>query len=403
MTDALLITLGILLLIGLGVVAWQLQRLRESLVHRPHTNAGLEDSMKEQRVAIESLREQTERSLLRDEPLVVRSPLEALPFRSALSLTPMWEGIQRSSEEQVIQQFAARLGDGVVTGANAIKFIQSTGEYVVEFSKQGRELLQVGQATLMKSKETGRMIPKLIGLDGRIIESGKEVGKLSSVAGKVASLSSIIIGAAHIISGADVAKKVAQVGRDVQFLVQARQNEKVAKLEAIYHSAQQILAEPLSEHARWELRRQMREIAEVRATWRRDLETKLERVNDPNSIGFFHHYLRTQHSKDKQVASGISVCQEDLVMVEVSMVMQIALAQPIGDLDVFLTRGLPSELSLLRQTAQLLHGKAAFISGNSPDVHVEPMIGALNELIGRMSSLTPSDSETTAMENRADH
>ena len=100
--------------------------------------------MKEQRAAIESLREQTERSLLRDEPLVVRSPLEALPFRSALSLTPMWEGIQRSSEEQVIQQFAAQLGDGVVIGANAIKFIQSTGEYVVEFSKQGRELLQVG-------------------------------------------------------------------------------------------------------------------------------------------------------------------------------------------------------------------------------------------------------------------
>jgi hypothetical protein len=53
---------------------------------------------------------------------------------------------------------------------------------------------------------------------------------------------------------------------------------------------------------------------------------------------------------------------------------------------------LPSELSLLRQTAQLLHGKAAFISGNSPDVHVEPMIGAINELIDRMSALTSSDS-----------
>jgi hypothetical protein len=71
----------------------------------------------------------------------------------------------------------------------------------------------------MKSKETGRMIPKLMGLDGKVIESAKEVGKLKSVAGKVASLSSIIVGAAHIISGADVAKKVAQVGRDVQFLV----------------------------------------------------------------------------------------------------------------------------------------------------------------------------------------
>jgi hypothetical protein len=394
--DTVLVVLAILLLIGVGVVVWQLDRLRITLNHRPSSNAVLEDSMKEQRAAIDSLRQQTERSLLRDKPLVIRSPLEALPFRSALSLTPMWEGIQRSSEEQVTKQFAAHLGDGVVAGANAIRFIQSTGEYVVEFSKQGRELLQVGQATLMKSKETGRMIPKLIGLDGRIIESGKEVGKLSSVAGKVASLSSIIIGAAHIISGADVAKKVAQVGRNVQFLVQARQNEQIARLEAIYHSAQQILAEPLSEHARWELRRQMREIAEVRATWRRDLETKLQRVSDPNTAGFFHHYLRTQHSKDRQVAGDISVCQEDLVMVEVSMVMQVALAQPIGDLDVFLTRGLPSELSLLRQTAQLLCDKAAFISGNSPDVHVEPMIGAINELIDRMSALTSSDSDAAS-------
>jgi hypothetical protein len=236
-----------------------------------------------------------------------------------------------------------------------------------------------------------------LALDGRIIESGQEVGKLGSVAGKVANLGSIIVGAAHIISGADVAKKVAQVGRDVQFLVQARQNDQIAKLEAIYHFAQQILAEPLSEHARWELRRQMKEIAEVRATWRRDLETKLERVNDPNTAGFFQHYLRTQHSKDKQVASGISVCQADLVMVEVSMVMQIAFAQSIGDLDVFLTRGLPSELSLLGQTAQLLREKAGFISGNSPDIHVEAMVGALNELIGRMSALTPSDSDVATV------
>src|SRR5439155_27321399 len=139
-----------------------------------------------------------------------------------------------------------------------------------------------------------------------------------------------------------------------------------------------------------------RQIAEVRATWRRDLETKLDRVNDPNTARFFQHYLRTQHSKDRQVARCISVCQQDLVMLEVSMVMQVALAQPIADLDVFLTRGLPSELSLLRQTAQLLRDKAAFISGNSPDVHVEPMICAFNELIDRMSALISSESDAAS-------
>src|SRR5205814_1551843 len=96
--DALLLTLGILLLIGIGVVAWQLQRLRQTLIDHPNGNMVLlEDSLRQQSAAVDRLREQTELSLLRDEPVVVLSPFEALPFRSALSLTPMWEGIQRSS------------------------------------------------------------------------------------------------------------------------------------------------------------------------------------------------------------------------------------------------------------------------------------------------------------------
>src|SRR5581483_5345761 len=106
--------------------------------------------------------------------------------------------------------------------------------------------------------------------------------------------------------------------------------------------------------------------------WRRDLETKLHRVNDPNNAGFFQHYFRTQHSKDKQVVTGISEGQEDLALVEITLVLQIALAQPIGDLDVFLEQSLRSELQLLRGTTELLTEKARFISGQSPDVHAEP-------------------------------
>src|SRR5262249_12249198 len=151
-----------------------------------------------------------------------------------------------------------------------------------------------------------------------------------------------------------------------------------------------ILAGPVTEHAQWEIRRQMREVAEIRATWRRDLETRLYRVSDPNNAGFFQHYFRTQYSKDAQVAGEISEGQEDLALVEITMVLQIALAQPIGDLDILLNCGLPSELNLLRGTANLLAEKARFISGQSPDVHVEPMIAAMNDLIRRMSALTDS-------------
>jgi len=298
----------------------------------------------------------------------------------------------------MMTQFTAQLGDGVLAGTNAIRFVQATGEYVIEFSENGRDLLKVGKATLMKSKETGRMIPHLIGLDGKIIETGKEVGKLKSVAGKLASLSSMVVGAAHIISGADVARKLAKVGRDVTLLVEAMHNSKMGKLEAIYHSAQQILAKPLTEHVQSEIRLQMREIAEVRATSRRDLETKLQRIANPHTGGFFQKYFTTGRSKDKQVAREISECQQDVALVEMTMVLQIALAQAVGDTEAFFHHALPSELSLLRGTAKMLGEKACFISGKSSDVHVEPMIAGISGLIERMSSLAPVEQGSTASE-----
>src|SRR5438874_173011 len=80
----------------------------------------------------------------------------------ALAVTPMWNGIRDSSEELLVRKFTQHLGDGVIATENAVRFVQQTGEYVVEFSEKGKELLQVGQATLMRSKETGRMVPTLL-------------------------------------------------------------------------------------------------------------------------------------------------------------------------------------------------------------------------------------------------
>ncbi len=299
----------------------------------------------------------------------------------------------------MMMKFTAQLGDGIVAGTNAIRFVQASGEYVIEFSEYGRELLKVGKATLMKSKETGRMIPKLMGLDGRIIEAGQEVGKLKSVAGKLASLSSMIIGVAHIISGADIAKKLTKVGRDVTFLVEARHNSQMGKLEAIYHSAQQILVKPLTEHIQSEIRLQMREIAEVRATCRRDMETKLKRIANPHTGGFFEKYFTTERSKDEQVAREISECRQDMAMIEMTMVLQIALAQSVGDTEAFFHHALPSELSLLRKTAKMFGEKASFITGKFPDVHVEPMSTSFNELIERTSALTSIEHSLTGEES----
>ena len=81
-----------------------------------------------------------------------------------------------------------------------------------------------------------------------------------------------------------------------------------------------------------------------------------------------------------------------------TMVLQIALAEAVGDAEAFFHHALPSELSLLRGTAKTLGEKAFFISGRSSDVHVEPMIAGISGLIERMSSLVPVAQDSTASE-----
>ena len=303
----------------------------------------------------------------------------------------MYNGLRVAAEEQITVQFTQIFGDGVVASANAVKFIQATGEYVVEFSEKGKQLLQSGKAILMKGQGTGRMIPNLVGLDGKIIEQSREVGKFKSLTGKLASVSSMIVGAAHVISGADVAKKLDEVRRDVKFLKEARKNDHLAKLEAIFDTSKQLLSQPLTENGTNQIRGFVHDLRELRATWRRDLETKLEEITNPNDAGRLKRFFSRQRSRDRKVADSISALIGDISLIESSLVLQIALATSIADAEALVYEVLPGELRLLRKTLGLFREKAGYISGKLPDVHVEPVLATMNQMVERMSAFVPND------------
>src|ERR1700732_3818404 len=113
--NAILIAFAVLVLCGIGCVLWRVYQLRVDV------SRGLTE----------------DRTYPREESQLIRSPLAGLSFSQALSITPMWEAIRSSSEEMMMTQFTAQLGDGVVVGTNAVRFVQATGEYVIEFSEHG--------------------------------------------------------------------------------------------------------------------------------------------------------------------------------------------------------------------------------------------------------------------------
>ena len=250
----------------------------------------------------------------------------------------------------------------------------------------------------MRSKDARQLIPTLLDLNGKIIEHAREIGKLKAVVGKLASLESFVVGAAHIISGADVAKTVEEVRNDVKFLVEGRKNEHLGKLEAAFRTAKQRLDEPQTEANRSELRSLMHEIAILRAIWRRDLETKLENIKNPKNAGFIKRFFTRQRSSDKRVAGDISEFQRDVDLIEVSLVIQIGIAQATGDAEALFLCAVPDELKLLRKTSQLLSEKAGYII--LPQIQVTPIQEAMKGLIGRMSALVPSEQVFTGESER---
>src|SRR6266568_8153740 len=142
--DAILVVVAIVALAAIGFVVWQIRRFRVDV------GSGFE-SVREQIAAehseIKKLKEVVattdERSVALVEatdrhadqtltlakriddpvaavesfrkqalPLVIRSPLEGLSFTDALSIRPMWDGIESSATELMMLQFTSQLGDG---------------------------------------------------------------------------------------------------------------------------------------------------------------------------------------------------------------------------------------------------------------------------------------------------
>jgi hypothetical protein len=67
---------------------------------------------------------------------------------------------------------------------------------------------------------------------GRVIEQLKEM-PVSTVTARLATLSAAIVGAAHFIAGADLAKRLSRVESKLDLLLASRRIDQLARLERI--------------------------------------------------------------------------------------------------------------------------------------------------------------------------
>ncbi|HEY1258723.1 MAG TPA: hypothetical protein VGF34_05685, partial [Stellaceae bacterium] len=163
-------------------------------------------------------------------PSASLGPVERLSFMESLDSERF-----ATAAEAAAKEFLARLWcsafDGATVTLNGVRLLSSRVEMIVTASKGGRELMGSGLATVSRHADSGRLLPVVVDVKtGKAIELMKEAPAARRLA-QLTALSSMIVGAAHIIASADIAKKLKIIDGKLDTLLAYRRLDQAAALE----------------------------------------------------------------------------------------------------------------------------------------------------------------------------
>lgn len=319
------------------------------------------------------------------------NPVSRLSFTNSFDPDLFAIASEQSAVSHLNDLLRTGVGDGIVLTVNGVRLLPSSAEMIVSISRDGQKLLEQGKAVIARHLQSGRRLPILRDArTGEFIESFKEA-KMATTLSRVGALSAAIIGAAHIISGADIARRLKEVEAKIDLLIVYRRIDQMATLERIYTAARELISGPLGSEERWELWRLRNELRELRLAWRREFQHHLNLIEDPRDAGWVYRMFTWKKASDQKIHSRITDAQINVTLMEYSMRLDHVLAAIGGTLDKFEIT-LADELFDLDELAKLLQSKANLISGRYQEVTVEPTVKVMTEIVQQYRTLLPDTS-----------
>ena len=277
--------------------------------------------------------------------------------------------------------------DGVTFAVNGVRLLRSGAEMTFSLSKNGQTLLAQGSAVLGRHIETGLTLPVLKDVrTGKIIEWMKGTGSTLTTIG---AASAAVVTAAHMIAGADIARRMKQVESKLDLLLQYRRIDQIAKLERIYTSAKELSSGRMDQDKCWELWRLRGELRELRCTWRQELHHHLSQITDPKNDSYFERMFSSQQTMDGKVQQKVTEGQLHIEFMEYSLRLDHVFAIVGGTINEF-EGTLTDELSELGKLAVVLRSKVDLIKVSSPQLEVEPTLKRMMGVVDAFKGLLPA-------------
>jgi hypothetical protein len=323
-------------------------------------------------------------------------PIERLSFAESLDPEQFAAAAEAAAMQSLTAGWQRALGDGATVVLNGVRLLSSRAEMIVSASVNGRTLLASGLASVSRHGASGRLLPQIADpKTGKILELMKEVPAAKRVA-QLTAMSSMIVGAAHVIAAADIAKKLKIIDGKLDILLAYRRIDQAAALERIYTSAKELTSGSIGEAHRLELWRLRGELRQLRSTWRRELQFHLSHIEEPAHAGWVERQFNAvvsivvdrEGESDREVYGKITEGVLQISLIEYAMRLDQILAAG-SDTCLAFERTLTDELVEIRSLADLLEAKAGYIRGKHPGLSAEPMLLGLRAMIEHYQALLP--------------
>jgi hypothetical protein len=317
------------------------------------------------------------------------SPLQETSFERALTLQPLIENLKIVTEENTRNLLQKSLnGQLLNAGSSAIRYAAEKNTFVVTFSKEAMQQLNAHELKFLRSNG---VIKAVLTKNGKVQEYAHLQSNAKALLSTVSKLSTAVVGAANLISAADMAGKVDQISDHVRELLEMRKHDQLGKLESIYKHARELLAFEPSPGIQISLLTLCKDLHELRSGWRREINRKLLKIEDPENRDWYKKFFSTQKSADNRIVNEISACEQDFRYIELSMLLQLLIFDSIGKADVFIKVSLPDELNQFKYTLELFEEKNRLMALTASQASVAHTINYFKNFIKRYKSFQPGE------------
>lgn len=301
-----------------------------------------------------------ERHTLSVKSSIVLESFKNIPFNDALSINVL----ANKSKDQAINVLNNSTGEIARQGLEIAEVISSKGKILAEFPEHIKQSINAAEAAKVVTKDGNAILVARDIKTGKFIAHAKEVNP--TTVSKMAKVGNIIVGAAHIISGYDIAKKVSLIAKDVDLLLVHRNNDMVAELESIYETIQELEHSSIERNEVF-LRQLKTRLKTLRNSWLREVTHSLSSIDDPNSVNVIKRFFRNNTKTGQKLSSKVNSLQAPLYITRLALEMEKSVATLLNEEDIFINQTIPNQKQKIIHLKDLINERKGWIDNLCKD------------------------------------